>query len=370
MKKIIKIIANLMLCASFCINNVSAVSVSAKSAVVIDADTNEVLYGKNQDEVLSMASTTKIMTAIIALEYADLDRDIEILKEYTLVEGSSMYLSEGEQIKMIDLIYGLMLMSGNDAAVAIAHETTGNYEEFILLMNEKAKELGLENTSFQNPNGLDDMGHNTTAYELAIISSYALKNEQFCQIVSSQYYKDDIRTMKNHNKMLWLSEDSIGVKTGYTSQSGRCLVSASAVNDKVLICVTLDAPSDWADHLELLETSFSKYNTYTLHKKDDEFEKINILGGHLEENLVLFNEDINLFLTQEQYEKLEIEIYAKKINYAPIKKDEIYGKIVYNIDNVEIYQSELIFANDINYEQQEELSIMEKFIDFIKNLFY
>lgn len=361
---------NLLICVIFCTSNVWAVSVSAKSAVVIDRDTKEILYAKNQDEVLSMASTTKIMTAIIALENADLEQEITVKKEYTLVEGSSMYLKEGEQISMKELIYGLMLMSGNDAALAIAYETTGDYDEFIELMNQKAIDLGLENTAFKNPNGLDEEGHSTTAYELAKITAYALQNQEFCEIVSSQYYESETRTMKNHNKMLWLSEESIGVKTGYTEKSGRCLVSANEVDGKVLICVTLDAPSDWADHLELYDTCYASYSTYNLHKKDDEFKNISILGGHLDESLVLFNDDINLILTKEQYEKLDFEIYAKKINYAPIKKGEIYGEIVYNIDNNEVFRGQLVFSEDVNYEPQEKLNIAEKFIDFIKNLFY
>lgn len=352
------------------VQSVMATTVSAKSAVVIDADTCEILFSKSEDNVMSMASTTKIMTAIVALENADLDKNIEIKREYTLVEGSSMYLREGEILTMTDLVYGLMLMSGNDSAIAIAHETTGDYDEFIALMNQKAQELELHNTSFANPNGLDAENHHTTAYELAKLSAYALKNELFVEIVSSKYYKSETRTMQNHNKMLWLLEDVIGVKTGYTKSSGRCLVSASEIDGKVLVAVTLDAPSDWADHTAMFEDAFEKYDMYNIHNKGDIFAEIDIFAGEKQKTNITFNETLNLSLTATQKDNLTYYINSKKINYSPIKKGEIYGEIVYNIGNEEIYRENLVFSEDIGLEYIEEMNFFEKMIDFIKSLFY
>ncbi|MFI3227980.1 MAG: D-alanyl-D-alanine carboxypeptidase family protein [Clostridia bacterium] len=359
-----------ILVAVMSVNTVFAVSVSAKSAVIIDMDTLEILFSKEENQIMSMASTTKIMTAIIALENADLDREIDVKLEYTLVEGSSMYLKEGEKISMLDLIYGLMLMSGNDAAIAVACETTGDYDEFIELMNQKAIELGLENTSFENPNGLDSENHYTTAYELAKLTAYALENEQFAQIVGSQYYKTDTRTMQNHNKMLWLVDEAVGVKTGYTKSSGRCLVSAATVNGKTLIAVTLDAPSDWADHTAMFDEAFAMYDVYNIQNEGDIFGEVDIYGGEQTGVNVVFYEDLNLNLTAEQKDLLTFSINSKKIHYSPIKKGEIYGEIVYNIMNEEIYRGNLIFAQDVNYEYVPEMNIYEKFVDFIKNLFY
>lgn len=343
---------------------------NSKSSVVIDGDTLEILYQNNENEVLSMASTTKIMTAIIALENADLNREVEIKREYTLVEGSSMYLSEGEILYFEDLLYGLMLMSGNDSAIAIAHETTGDYDEFIELMNQKAVELGLENTSFENPNGLDGENHYTTAYELAVISAYALKNEKFCEITSSQYYTMENRTMKNHNKMLWLLEDSIGVKTGYTKKSGRCLVSASEINGKDIICVTLDCSDDWNVHETLIENAKNKYNTYNIAKKDEVLTVVPVFGGDSEKVGILFEQDANITMSDTQREKLCYEIIAPKNIYAPINEGDVYGEIIYKVDEKEVYRGFLLYNDTISYEFVEEMNIFMKFLTYIKELMY
>lgn len=366
MKKIISV----FLAMSILLINASAISVSAQSAVVIDCDTSDILFAKNENEIMTMASTTKIMTAIIALENADLEKEITIKKEYTLVEGSSMYLKEDEVLTMTDLIYGLMLMSGNDSAVAIANETTGDYDQFIELMNEKCVQLGLTNTSFKNPNGLDEEGHYTTAYELAIIAKYALENEIFREITSSKFYSDETRTMKNHNKMLWLSDDSIGVKTGYTMKSGRCLVSASEIDGKTLVAVTLNAPSDWQDHSQMLENSFSFYEKYSLNSSDEIFDTVSVQGGERLTVDVSVANDINLNLTKYQKENLNFYVNAEQIIYAPIKKGEIYGEIVYNVNSVEIFREKITYDDDVNYMLIPEMNLIEKFVDFIKNLFY
>ncbi|MFI3115149.1 MAG: D-alanyl-D-alanine carboxypeptidase family protein [Clostridia bacterium] len=352
------------------VNQVYATSVSAKSAVIIDSDTLEILYGKSEDTVMSMASTTKIMTALVALEHADLEREIEIKLEYTLVEGSSMYLREGEIVTMIDLLYGLMLMSGNDSAIAIAHETTGNYDEFIDLMNEKALELELFNTSFENPNGLDAENHHTTALELAKLSAYAMQNEQFQQIVSSKYHETDSRIMQNHNKMLWLVDEAIGIKTGYTKSSGRCLVSAVTINEKTLVAVTLDAPSDWADHMAMFDDAFGMYDMYNIQNNGDVFGEVAIYGGDESLAKIVFLENVNINLTASQKKELTTTVISEKINYSPIKKGEIYGEIVYNIGNVEIYRCNLYYDDEIGFEYVKEMNIFEKFIDFVRNLFY
>lgn len=244
----------LLLCAVLCAvipHRCFAVGVSAKSAVLIETSADRIVYRKNADEKLPMASTTKIMTAICAIENTDdLDRKITVADCAVGVEGSSIYLKHGEHLSVRELVYGLMLSSGNDAAVAIACAVSGDVQRFAALMNETAKKIGVQNTSFKNPNGLDEEGHYTTAYDLARIASYALKNDEFKKIVSTytttipyEGYSYD-RRLKNHNKLLKLYDGCIGIKTGFTKKSGRCLVSAAERDGAVLVAVTLNAPDD------------------------------------------------------------------------------------------------------------------------------
>ena len=247
------------------IYSADAVRLSARSAVLYEPSSESFLYTKNANARLPMASTTKIMTALIALERLAPDAIIEIPKAAVGIEGSSLYLEEGELISAEDLIYGLMLGSANDAAAAIAIEISGSVEEFSALMNERAEEMQLKDTSFKNPHGLDAEGHYTTAHDLAIIAAEALKNEDFKRISSS--YKKDIETslktrvVVNHNKLLKSYDGCIGVKTGYTKKSGRSLVSAAVREGITLIAVTINAPDDWRDHKSLLDYGFNCFSS-------------------------------------------------------------------------------------------------------------
>ncbi len=245
--------------------NVNATpSISAQSALVMEAGSKRVLYEKTAHTKLPMASTTKIITAMVALEQGKLKDRIKISSTAAGVEGSSMYLEAGEIMTLEELLYGLMLSSGNDAAVAIA-EYFGGIEKFVSLMNQKAKELGAKNTHFENPNGLPDENHYSTAYDMALLTAHGLSNPDFAKIVSTKSYsiageeKSYPRTLSNHNKLLRMMEDCIGVKTGFTKAAGRCLVSAAKRNGMTLICVTLNAPSDWNDHRNLYDHLYSVY---------------------------------------------------------------------------------------------------------------
>lgn len=245
----------------------ASLSLSAESAVLIDANSGNVLYSKNHTERMEMASTTKIMTALVAAESFDSKKTVRVSPEAVGVEGSSVYLYEGEQITMEELLYSLLLQSANDAATAIAIAVAGSVEEFADMMNARASEMGLDNTHFTNPHGLSDNEHYTTAYDLAIIASHALKNETVREIVST--YKKTIpidsrcnpRTLVNHNKMLRLYDGAIGVKTGFTKRAGRCLVSAAERDGLTLIAVTLNAPDDWRDHTQMLDFGFDSYES-------------------------------------------------------------------------------------------------------------
>lgn len=238
------------------------VRVSAKAAALYDPTDQTFLYLKNGHERLPMASTTKIMTAIVAIENCELDKIVTVDERAVGIEGSSVYLKVGEEISVESLLYALMLRSANDAAAAIAYDISGSIEAFSSLMNEKAASLGLANTSFENPHGLDSKNHYTSAHDLAIISAYAISNPIFREICSSKKKiidsSSESRLLINHNKLLNLYEGCIGIKTGYTKKSGRSLASASDKYGHTLICVTIDAPDDWNDHKLLFDYGFMR----------------------------------------------------------------------------------------------------------------
>ena len=242
-------------------------AVSARSAVLIDASSGAVLFEKNSSERLPMASTTKIMTALVILEKMQLDEVVSVPKEATLVEGSSIYLRENEEITVETLLYGLLLESGNDAAHTLAVACSGSIEAFANEMNKKATGLGLQNTCFKNPHGLTAEGHYTTAYELARITAEAMKNPVFCKIVSTQKMLapsldgELTRLFLNHNKLLKYYDGAVGVKTGYTEAAGRCLVSAAEKTGFRFIAVTLNDRDDWDDHCNMLNFAFENFKT-------------------------------------------------------------------------------------------------------------
>ncbi len=257
-----KKIAALLIFSLLIMQNALAVDLSARAAVLIDGKSGKVLFEKNKDERLPMASTTKIMTGLLACESKKMKKVVTVSPVASGTEGSSLWLEPGEKQTLENLTYGLMLRSGNDAAVAIAEYLGGSTEAFALMMNERAKKIGVQNTGFQNPNGLDAEGHFTTAYDLALISREAMKNKKFRKIVSTKSKtipwesSEWDRSLTNHNKMLWRYEGCNGIKTGFTKKSGRCLVTSAKRGKTELICVTLNAPDDWNDHTKMLDYGF------------------------------------------------------------------------------------------------------------------
>jgi len=241
--------------------------ISAVSAIVVDAETGTVLFAKNPREVRAPASLTKVMTAILTIEAGDLDRRFTVDNSAVHVEGTSMGLRENDIVTRRALCYGMLLPSGNDAANVAAVSVAGGIPEFVNLMNKKALQLGMFGTRFANPHGLDAEGHYTTAYDLAVLTAYALKNKTFAEICASQSASVEFggppytRRLKNNNKMLYLYKGSIGVKTGFTDNARRCLISAAkranaAGGFTTLIAVTLNAPDDWNDHAKMLDYGF------------------------------------------------------------------------------------------------------------------
>lgn len=249
---------------AFSLSVSAAPEVSAQAAVVMEQKSGRILYQKNAAAKLPMASTTKIMTALVALEEGNFADTVKISDTAAGTEGSSMYLEAGEVMTLDELLYGLMLSSGNDAAVAIA-EHFGGMDAFVGLMNQKAEAMGAKNTHFANPNGLPDDTHYSTAEDMARITVHAMENPKFSEIVGTKTYriqgegKAYPRVLTNHNKLLTMYEGCIGVKTGFTKAAGRCLVSAARRNDMTLICVTLNAPNDWSDHSNLYDHLFAAY---------------------------------------------------------------------------------------------------------------
>lgn len=232
---------------------------SAKSVILMDADTGAVLYADHPEERSLIASTTKIMTAIVVLERCDLEDLFTVPKEAVGIEGSSIYLKEGEQMTIRTLLYGLMLSSGNDAAIALALACSDSVAEFVDLMNLKAAQLGLQSTHFENPNGLDGEDHYSTAYDLARLTAYGLQDPNFLEIVSTRSISIGGRCLRNHNKLLWNLEGCLGVKTGYTRAAGRILVSAAERKGRRLIAVTISDRNDWEDHAALYDCGFAQY---------------------------------------------------------------------------------------------------------------
>ncbi len=318
-----------------CVNslNVKAIDISAECACVINADNNEVVFEYNANKEHSMASTTKIMTAILALENSAPDEIVTVSANASSQEGSSIYLKTGEQISMKDLVMGMMLNSGNDAACAVAEHIGGTSDEFADKMSEKAKEIGAKNTSFKNANGLDADGHYSTAYDMAIISAYGLKNEKFREIVSTKTEQIDnggnITYLKNHNKLLWNYDGCIGVKTGYTKKTGRCLVSAAERDGVTLVAVTLNAPDDWSDHTKMLDYGFEVVKKHNVVKMGEVLKSFNF--GNSTFNAVAA-EDVYISSKNDVKNNLNIVLHTiKNPNHNILKNEKIgYAQILYN----------------------------------------
>lgn len=334
----------LILLSNICF--VGAEDISAKSAVVIDGDTGEVLYSFNCNERLPMASTTKIMTALLLCELGgDLSTTVVTTNEMVTVEGSSMGLLAGDTVSYYDLLYGMMLSSGNDAANTVAISLAGSVDRFVDLMNERAEQMGLVNTCFVTPSGLDADEHYTTAYELALIAKEALKNEHFAKAAASRsarlcygnppYY----RTLKNHNKLLKMYDDVIGVKTGFTKKSGRCLVSACKKDGKFVIAVTLNDGNDWQDHRYLLDLGISLIETKEF-SYPDRIVKIPCVSGSVIEAEV---PSVSINVTENT--NVTYQIKAPAFLYAPISKGQKIGEICYYCDGVSVCSKD-IYAGD------------------------
>lgn len=323
-------------------------AISAQRAIVMDGQTGRVLYEKQADSRSLIASTTKIMTALVVCEQCNVLDRVKIPKEAVGIEGSSMYLKEGEVLTVQELLYGLMLHSGNDAAVALAIYCGGTVEGFAQLMNDKARRLGLTGTHFVNPNGLDSPGHYSTARDLATLSAYAMNNPIFAQTVSTKTVRVGNRSLQNHNKLLWRVEGADGVKTGYTKAAGRILVSSATREGRRLICVTINDGNDWADHAKLLEDGFSRYQNRQLLAEGDRLGTRDILGGQTERVQLLAAEGFSYPVAED--EQLQIVISAPGFAYAPVVQGQEAGYAYVLLDGKTVGKVPLVYGQTVERE--------------------
>lgn len=319
-------------------------AISASSVIAMDLDNGRVLYGYNIDEKKLIASTTKIMTAIVAIENGELDKTIEVSDIIYKAYGSAIYIEKGEKIKLKDLIYGLMLRSGNDAALVIAEAVSGSKEQFVYLMNEYASNLKLNNTHFYNPHGLEeDNGdaNKSTAYDMAKLTKYAMENDIFKEIFGTKNHvvKTNYKTYSWHNKNKLLSLDYItGGKTGYTELARRTLVTTGSKNNINIVVVTLNDPNDWSDHKTIYEKIFNEYQSYEIIKKDN----FTIKNENYYKNDILYiNNNYNITLKKEELKKVSLNYNLMKLkNY---ENDTQIGNIEIKI-NETIYHKEPIYV--------------------------
>jgi D-alanyl-D-alanine carboxypeptidase len=307
---------------------------SAKAAVLMEADSGDLIFSQNENARLPMASTTKIMTALVTLERASLDEKITIPAAAVGIEGSSIYLVENEILTIEDLLYALMLQSANDAAVALALAVAGSVDAFATLMNEKAVDLGLTDSHFVNPHGLDADEHYTTAKELALITRAAMENPTFRRICGTERKSipmqgiEGKRLLLNHNKMLRTYDGAIGVKTGFTKKTGRCLVSAAERDGVTLIAVTLGAPDDWRDHTAMLDYGFSLYESVSLCEVGSYHAPLWVQSG-TQEYVMVENTDALSVTLRRNHGEIVCRVELPRFVFASIQVGDQLGQLSY-----------------------------------------
>ena len=351
----------------------NANALSARAYTVMIADTQEVLFSQNENMRLPMASTTKIMTALILAEQKDLSKTFKITKEMVAVEGSSMGLLPGDIVSLKDLLYGMLLASGNDAANATAFFLAGGLKEFAEKMNTKAAQLGMKNTHFVTPSGLDDENHYTTANDMAILTAQALKNNEFKAACSSQsatlYYGNPPykRTLKNHNKLLSLYDGLIGVKTGFTKKSGRCLVTAAQRDGKTVIAVTLNDPNDWQDHIGLLGDAFATTTTLTF-SNDDIADSVPVINGDCD-RVSISAKTAKICVSNKNSGNIKRKVLIPEFVYSSLSAGEKIGEIRYYLNGKNICTTDIISVADVHTViKKKEFSkkFYEKFLLLIR----
>lgn len=358
MKKIICVILSVfavfLLPISVTAQAASDLSVSAEAYVLYCADNGKIISSKDENKKMKPASTTKIMTSLLALEEASsLNKKVEFTQDM-IAEGSSMYLKTGDVVTLKDLAAGMMMASGNDAANAAALSISGSFEKFAEKMNQRADQIGMKNTNFVTPSGLDDDNHYSTALDMAVLMAYALENEEFAKLTSQKSATVEfiepaskVTTYSNHNRLLSMYEYCIGGKTGYTMSAGRCLVSAAKKDGLTLVCVTFNDRNDWNDHIALFGYGFEKYSCYSSDDTDF-FADIPCVGGEKDIVTVTGEKSVSVVVEASQAGKVERRVYIDSFLYAPVSRGEEVGKIEYTVDGKVIAENKIVAVDSVN----------------------
>lgn len=335
-----------------------AVSTSASSAILVDVDSGRVLYEQNADARMLIASTTKILTALVAIEEGDLSDVVEVSGEAAGTEGSSMYLKEGETLTLETLLYGLLLCSGNDAAVAIAEAVGGSQTGFVALMNAKAKALGMSSSSFANPNGLDDAHHYSTARDMARLACAAVEDETLVRIASTRTITIEGRTMTNHNKLLRYVDGCIGLKTGYTMAAGRTLVSCVERDGQRLVAVTLQDGNDWADHQALFDYGFSTYPAERAATLGQTVQESPVTGGLVQAVPLVAADSFAWPLSADESLQTSVELDGTLM--APLSAGEKVGTAVFTVDGKEVGRVDLLCGRSVLARPEPAVSLLKQ----------
>ena len=376
MKKILFLLAALLLLPLPTARAANEPGVSAQSAILISGDDGTVIFEKNAHERLAMASTTKIMTALLTLEEAERAGDpvIDITEEMVRVEGSSMGLQAGNRLTLTNLTSGMLLASGNDAANAAALYLGESQEGFAKLMNARAREIGMEETNFVTPSGLDDDEHYSTAYDMALLGREAMMNDEFARIAGSsalqvEFIEPEQRvSYTNHNKLLRIYDGCIGIKTGFTKKAGRTLVSAARREGTTLIAVTLNAPDDWDDHTAMFDYGFETVKTVQLGGEALP-ETLPVAGSDKQGVTLRMGQRLSMTLPIEQAQGVESRVLLPRFLYAPVLAGERVGRVQYLMGGEEIYSVPIIASEEAGALELPERSGWERFTDWVMGLF-
>ncbi|MCI8330085.1 MAG: D-alanyl-D-alanine carboxypeptidase [Oscillibacter sp.] len=349
----------LLLLACLLTGRAVAVDTSATAAILVDVDSGRVLYERNADARMLIASTTKLLTALVALRDGDLRDTVKVSREAAYTEGSSMYLKEGEELTLETLLYGLLLCSGNDAAVAVAEHVGGSAEGFVERMNDTALALGMENSSFANPNGLDDENHYSTARDMARLACAAVENETLVRIASTRTVTIGGRTMTNHNKLLGWLDGCIGLKTGYTRAAGRTLVSCAERNGQRLVAVTLQDGNDWADHQSLHEYGFAVYPAHRAAQMGHELAQAPVKDGMRNRVSLIASDSFAWPLAQGEELKLDIQLDRELT--APLRAGTPVGQAVFTLSGDEVGRVGLLCGETVLPQVESALRTLRSF---------
>lgn len=344
--------------------------VSGNSAILMDVTTGTILYQKNSHQQMEPASTTKILTAIVAIENGDLNSKTIVSKNAARIEGSSIWLSQGEVQTLEDLLYGVLLSSGNDASVAVAEHIAGNQERFITMLNEKARAIGAKESNFVNPHGLPVSNHLTTVHDMAAITRYALHNPVFAKIVSTRQHvtpwpgNDWDRSMTNHNKLLWRFDGADGVKTGYTRSAGHCLVASATRDDQQLLAVVFKSKDMYADCSALLEWGFANFELIRIASAGQVIKPANVTDGVRDVVNVIPAQELNLVLSKNQARKMALEIDLSSNIPAPVMRLQSVGRLKAVCDGAVLAEIDLITE-----EAVPRRTFLHVFVNWLRRLF-